>query len=173
MASAYVRDHFQPLGVTMNVRIFRGLAATALLLVSLPTLAQNVRYEWQGAAYVAAEDQLIADHVVDNVIGASPGADAQVVFFRTKDRMPGELGLNSDDGSLARLPSGAYYAIAVAPGSHTYSVDGQTLSVQAAPGKRNYVRIGDSRANPELTASNALTFLRLVTGKREPLYASN
>jgi hypothetical protein len=157
----------------MSAWISRGLAAAALMLVSLPALAQNVRYEWQGTAYVSAENQLIAEQVVDGVIGASPGAGAQVVFFRTNDRMPGEMGLNADDGTLAQLPSGAYYAIAVAPGSHTYSVDGQTLSIQAASGKRSYVRIGDYRANPDLTASNALTFLRLVTGKREPLYASN
>lgn len=157
----------------MNVWTFRGLAATLMLVSSLPAFAQNVRYEWQGTAYVAAEDQLIAEQVVDSVIGASPGAGSQVVFFRTNDRMPGEMGLNADDGALAQLPSGAYYAIAVAPGNHTYSVEGQTLSLQVAPGERSYVRIGDYRANPELATSNALTFLRLVTGKREPLYASN
>ena len=53
-----------------------------------------------------------------------------------------------------------------------------TVSVLALPGcrppgGRSYVRIGDYRANPQLRASNALTFLRLVSGKREPLYASN
>lgn len=157
----------------MNAWIVRMSAVASLMLLSFPALTQNIRYEWQGPAYLAAENQLIAEHVVDSVIGASTGSGSQVVFFRSNDRMPGELGLNADDGTLAQLPSGAYYAIAVAPGSHTYSVDGQTLSLQVAPGERSYVRIGDYRANPELAASNALTFLRLVTGKREPLYASN
>ena len=157
----------------MNACISRVLAATALALAPLLACAQNVRYEWQGAAYVSAEDQLIAERVVSGVIGASPGMGAQVVFFRTNDRQPGELALGGSEGTLAQLPSGAYYAIAVAPGSHTYNVAGQALSLQVEPGERSYIRIGDYRANPQLRASNALTFLRLVTGKREPLYASN
>lgn len=163
----------KPLEVSMNACIPRGLAATALALAPLLACAQNVRYEWQGAAYVNAENQLIAERVVNGVIGASPGTSSQVVFFRTDDQQPGELVLGGSDGTLAQLPSGAYYAIAVAPGHHTYSVGGQALSLQVAPGKRSYVRIGVDRANPRLRASNALTFLRLVTGKREPLYASN
>ena len=163
----------KPLEVGMNTRIPRALAAATLALAPLLACAQNVRYEWQGAAYTNAEDELIAERVVSGVIGASPGSGAQVVFFRTKDRQPGELALDGSDGTLAQLPSGAYYAIAVAPGNHTYKVAGQALSLQVEPGERSYVRIGDYRANPQLRASNALTFLRLVTGKREPLYASN
>ncbi len=157
----------------MDTCIPRALAAMALALAPPLACAQNVRYEWQGAAFVNAEDEQIAERVVSGVIGASPGSDAQVVFFRTDDRQPGELALGGSDGMLARLPSGAYYAISVAPGDHTYNVAGQALSLQVPPGGRSYVRIGDYRANPQLRASNALTFLRLVTGKREPLYASN
>jgi hypothetical protein len=157
----------------MNARTFRAVAATALALAPVFACAQNVRYEWQGKAYVDAENQLIAERVVNGVIGASPGTGSQVVFFRTDDRLPGELVLGGSDGTLAQLPSGAYYAIAVAPGNHVYSVDGQALSVQVAPGQRSYVRIGDHGSSPRVRASNALTFLRLVTGKREPLYASN
>jgi hypothetical protein len=159
--------------VSMNACIFRGLAATALALVPAFACAQNVRYEWQGKAYVDAENELIAERVVNGVIGASPGTGSQVVFFRTDDQLPGEVVLGGSDGALAQLPSGAYYAIAVAPGDHTYSVDGQALSVRVAPGQRGYVRIGDAPANHRPRVSNALTFLRLVSGKREPLYASN
>lgn len=157
----------------MNACTLRGLAATALALAPVLACAQNVRYEWQGKAYIDAENQLIAERVVNGVIGVSPGTGSQVVFFRTDDQLPGQVVLGGSDGALAQLPSGAYYAIAVAPGNHTYSVDGQALSVQVAPGQRSYVRIGDYPANQRLRASNALTFLRLVTGKREPLYASN
>lgn len=157
----------------MNVHTFRGLATATLLLVVSPTIAQNFRFIWQGPAYYAAENQLIAERIVDEVIGIRPGSDAHVIFFRGKDRVPVDLPLNGKDGSLAELPSGSYFAIAVAPGTHAYSVDGQTLLVQAAPGERRYIRIGDYNANAQITASNAQTFLRMVTGERGPLYASN
>src|SRR5688500_16099628 len=103
--------------VTMNVQTFRGLATAALLLVALPALAQNFRFVWQGTAYYAAENRVIAERVVDEVIGTGTGSDAQVIFFRGKDGVPGDLSLSSQDGSLAELPSGSYFAIAVAPGS--------------------------------------------------------
>src|SRR5688500_7881342 len=117
--------------VAMNVHAFRGLATATLLLVAVPAIAQNFRFIWQGPAYYAAENQLIAERVVDEVIGIRPGSDAHVIFFRGRDRVPVDLPLNGKDGSLAELPSGSYYAIAVAPGTHAYSVDGQTLLVQA------------------------------------------
>lgn len=154
----------------MNVKIPRSLAALALLLVSLPALAQHIRYEWQGNAYVVAEDQLIAERVVDRVIGASPGADAQLVFFRPVDRAPGDSSLHKGGVAVAELPGGSYYATSVEAGVHTYAVDGQTLSVEVAPGQRRYVKIGNEPTGPRLSSTNALTFLRLVTGKRQPLY---
>ena len=157
----------------MNVRILQGLASLALLVVSLPASAQNVRYEWQGAAYVNAENQMIAERVVDGVLGADIGAGSQVVFFRPRDRVPGDSTLHEGDVALAELPGGAYYAIALAPGSHTFTVDGNPLSVQVAPGERQYIKVDRRQASPRLSPTNALTFLRLATGKREPLYAAN
>ena len=157
----------------MNVRLSRAVAVLALALVPLSAGAQNVRYESEGTAYVLAQDQLIAERVVSRVLGASPGPSSQIVFFRGNDEVPVQMGLSGAEGTLAMLPSGAFYAIAVAPGSHIYRVDGEELSLQLAPGERSYIRIGDDHANPQLRTSNALTFLRLVTGKREPLYASN
>lgn len=157
----------------MNVQTFRRLAMAALLLGALPAFAQDFRFVWQGTAYYAAENRFIAERIVDEVIGTSPGSGAQVIFFRGKDRVPGDLSLTGKDGSLAELPSGSYFATAVAPGSHAYSVDGETLLVQVAPGERRFVRIGDYNANAQIAPSNAQTFLRLVTGERAPLYASN
>lgn len=157
----------------MNMRILRDLASMALLLVFLPAVAQNVRYESQGTAYVNAEDQRIAERVVDGVLGAGTGTDSQVVFFRPRDRVPGDSTLHQGDVALAALPGGAYYAIALAPGSHTFAVEGKTLSLQVGPGERQYVKIDRNSANAQLSPTNALTFLRLMTGKRDPLYAAN
>lgn len=154
----------------MNVWTLRSLVAAGLMLVSLPVVAQSVRYEWQGAAYIVAEDQLITERVVDRVLGTATGSDAQVVFFRPTDQAPGELKLSSEDSPLARLPSGAYSAVAVAPGSHRFAVDGDSLSLEVAAGERKYVKVSGGRANPQLSQTNALTFLRMATGKRKPLY---
>lgn len=152
----------------MNFRIMRCLVAVALVLLSLPAVAQNVRYEWQGIAYIDAENQMIAERAVDNVIGARPGSNGQIVFFRPAGSDGGEYTLRSgNDSSLALLPSSAYYAIAVEPGIHTYTVGGHSLSVQVALGERYYVKIDNDR---QLTPTNARTFLRLVIGKHEALY---
>ncbi len=152
----------------MNVKKLRGLVALALLLLSLAAVAQNVRYEWQGVAYIDAENQMIAERAVDNVIGAHPGSNGQIVFFRPAGTVGGEYTLSSgNDASLAQLPSSAYYAIAVEPGTHTYTVDGHSLSVQVAPGERHYVKIDNDR---QLSSTNARTFLRLITGKHKALY---
>lgn len=151
----------------MNIRILLGPASLALLLVSLPAVAQNVRYESQGAAYVNAENQRIAERVVDRVLGAGTGAGSQVVFFRPRDRIPGDASLHEGDVALAELPGGAYYATAVAPGTHTFAVDGNPLSVQVAPGERQYIKVDRRQASPRLSPTNALTFLRLATGDRQ------
>ena len=156
----------------MNVQTFRKPALAALLLVALPAFAQDFRFIWQGTAYYAAENRIIAERVVDEVVGTSPGSEAQVIFFRGRDEVPGDLSLNGRDGALWNLPSGSYVALAVAPGSHAYDVDGQALQLQVAPGERRYVRVGDDNANARIRDSNAQTFLRMVTGDRDALYAS-
>ncbi len=151
-----------------DIRILQGLVALALVLASLPAVAQNVRYEWQGIAYIDAENQMIAERAVDKVIGARPGNNGQIIFFRPAGSVDGEFTLSSgDDASLAQLPSRAYYAIAVEPGTHTYTVDGHSLSVEVAPGERHYVKIDNDR---QLSPTNTRTFLRLVTGKHKALY---
>lgn len=157
----------------MKVHGLRLLAAALLLASALPAAGQNVRYEQQGTAYVTAEDQWIADRLVDQVIGVPQDTGAQVVFYRTRDQVPGAISLDSDAGTVPSLESGACVAFSLGPGRHVFLIDGQNVAIEVAPGDRRYVRITNTLAGPKVSASNALTFLRLVTGKREPLYASN
>ncbi|MCO5054896.1 hypothetical protein [Thermomonas sp.] len=157
----------------MKIRILRVFAAVLLLSFALPSVAQNVRYEQQGTAYVTAEDQWIADRLVDQAIGAPQGADAQVVFYRTHDQVPGPVRVDGGAGPLALLESGTCVALRLVPGSHAFVIDGRTVTVRVEPGERDYVRITSAPTGPKVAISNALTFLRLVTGKRDPLYASN
>ncbi len=155
-------------GRALDTRTLQGLIALALLLLSLPVVAQNVRYERQGVAFIDAENRMIAERAVDHVIGTRPGRNSQIVFFRPAGSTGAEYALsNGDDATLAQLPSSAFYAIAVKPGTHIYAVDGHSLSVQVAPGERRYVKIDNDR---QLTPTNARTFLRLVTGKHAALY---
>lgn len=154
----------------MNITSQRGLLFCALLLASLPAFGQSARFVWQGAAYAYAENLQITEQKVDQVIGTPVGEGAQVVFFRTADATPGYASLNEDGTHLAQLPAGAYYATAASPGTHTYVVDGNTLQLRLSPGERRYVRIDNRRANSQPLPSNALTFLRVTTGKRLSLY---
>jgi hypothetical protein len=155
----------------MNIRIHRVFLLCALMLASLPAFAQSARYIWQGAAYGYADDLVITEGVIDQVIGTPVGQEgAQVVFFRPADSIPGTVSLNEGDTLLAQLPSGSYYAIAVTPGDHTYALDGHSLQLQIASGERRYVRISNRSTEPRLLPSHALTFLRTTLGKRPPLY---
>lgn len=153
----------------MNIRI-GGFLFSALMLVSLPALAQSARFIWQGAAYGYADDLVITEQVIDQVIGAPVEEGAQVVFFRPVDSVPGTVSLNEGDALLAELPAGSYYAIAVTPGAHTYALGGSPLQLQIASGERRFVRISNRNADPHLLPSHALTFLRTTLGKRPPLY---
>jgi hypothetical protein len=154
----------------MNIKILRRFLPCTLMLVSLPVFAQSVRFITQGTAYAFAEDQLLAERVIDHVIGAPVGEGAQVVFFRPADTHLGKTNLSEGDRFLAQLPGGSYYATVVTPGIHTYAVDGSPLQLQIAPGERRYVRISNRAANSQLLPSRALTFLRVSLGQRPPLY---
>ena len=76
----------------MNACIFRGLAATALALVPAFACAQNVRYEWQGKAYVDAENQMIAERVVNGVIGTA-AAFITLTLSASTPPNPGKIAL--------------------------------------------------------------------------------
>jgi hypothetical protein len=153
----------------MNIRILRMLAPCALALLSLPVCAQSVRIITQGPAFAFDEDQMIAEQVIDRVVGAPVGAGAQIIFFRPADTHSANASLSEGDTVLAQLPSGAYYAIAVKPGVHTYAVNGNALQLDLAPGTRRFVRVSSPDTSPQLVPSQALTFLRRSLGMRPPL----
>jgi hypothetical protein len=153
----------------MKTVIFRVILPCALIGLSLPAPAQNVRFITQGSAYAFAEDQLMTERVIDHVVGAPVGEGTQIIFFRPVDTRPGKANLSEGNTSLAELPSGAYYATTVTPGVHTYFVDGSALQLQCDPGKRRYVRVSHRDSNPKLQSSEPLTFLRTMLGKRPPL----
>lgn len=153
----------------MNMGILRGLLPCALALASFPALAQSVRLVTQGPAFAYAEDISIADQIVDQIVGASVVGDgAQIVFYRPSGKGSANVSLSGDGAAMAELPAGAFYAVAVTPGVHTYTVDGRPLRVEVAPGARRFVRISDG-AQPQLVPSQALTFLRLSMNMRPPL----
>lgn len=154
----------------MNTRILRVVLPCALALAVVPAYAQSLRIITQGPAFAFAEDQMIAEQVVDRVVGATVGEGAQIVFFRPADMRPVDATLTEGDTLLAQLPSGAFYAIAATPGVHTYAVNGNSLQIELKPGTRHFVRIGGSQqASTQLVPSQALTFLRLSMGMRPPL----
>ena len=153
----------------MDTKLLRGLAACALAFASFPTLAQTVRFIGEGPAFAYYEDQMITERIVDQVIGARVGDGAQVVFFRAVGAGANHVRLAEGDRFLADLPAGAYYAIAVAPGAHEYTVDGRALRLDVPAGTRRFVRIGTPREQHSVAPSHALTFLRLSTNLRPPL----
>lgn len=153
----------------MDTKILRGLLGCAMALAAFPALAQTVRFIGEGPAFAYYEDQMITERIVDQVIGAPVGEGAQVVFFRAVGAGSGQVRLAEGDRFLAELPAGAYYAIAVAPGPHTYSVDGRPLPLDVRAGTRSFVRIGIPGQEQHAVPSHALTFLRLSTNLRPPL----
>lgn len=153
----------------MNTRILRTLLPCALALASFPGLAQSVRIISQGPAFAYAEDRVIADQIIDQLVGAPVGDGAQIVFFRPADKSSANASLSEGGASMAELPSGAYYAVAVTPGVHTYTLNGSPLQVDVAPGTRRFVRVSSLGAQPQLVPSQALTFLRLSMNLRPPL----
>jgi hypothetical protein len=145
----------------MNVRIQRVLLASAAFLAASPVFAQSARIVSQGAAYAYAEEREATEAAISKFLGAPARDGAQVVFFRQAEGGRGEAALAEGGKVLAQLPRQGYSAIVVAPGTHTFSVDGRTLTVDLAAGERQYVRIaGDGKAGTQLVASHALAFLR-------------
>ena len=141
----------------------RWLAAcvACLLGAASPLYAQSARIVSQGAAYAYAEDREATEAAIDKFLGTPQRDRAQVVFFRPAGGGRGEAALDEGGRVLARLPRQGYSAVVVAPGTHTFAVDGRTLAVDVAPGERQYVRIAeDGKAGTQLVASHAQAFLR-------------
>jgi hypothetical protein len=145
----------------MNMWIRRVLLPAAFLLATSPAFAQSARIVSQGAAYAYAEDRAATEAAADKLVAPPTRNGAQVVFFRQTGGARGDAVLSEDGKVLARLPRQGYATIVVAPGMHTFVVDGSALPVDLAAGERQYVRIAEGqRASTQLVASHALAFLR-------------
>ena len=153
----------------MKTRLTCGLLLASLLLASLPAFGQSVRLIVGGTAYGHADELLIRETVIDQVVGAPAEARAQVVFFRPADAGGNSATLSEGDAVLAELPASSYSVVELAPGDHAFEVDGSTLHLRVAAGERHFVRIADASTKQRLVPSHALTFLRTSLGMRPPL----
>jgi hypothetical protein len=149
----------------MNNGIRRASLAGALLLAASPAFAQSARIVTQGAAYAYAEERAAVERTIDRALGMPPASGAQVVFFRPASAR-GQASISEGGATLASLAGDSYAAIRVAPGTHTFVVDGSPLRVRVDAGTRRFVRIVDRAAGPQLAASHAPTFLRTSLAKR-------
>ena len=142
------------------------LTTAVLLLAATPAFAQSARIVSQGAAYAYAEHREGTELAIDKVVGTPERGSAQVVFFRPGNPEGEDAALSENGRPLAMIAGESYAAVAVAPGTHTFAVDGRPLQVRLAPGERRYVRIADGRAGTQLALSQAPTFLRTSLGTR-------
>lgn len=151
----------------MDTRIQRVFLPGALLLVAaMPAFAQSARIVSQGAAYAYAEERAATERTIDRALGMPARSGAQVVFFRPAASGHGQASVSEDGRTLASLAGDGYAAIRVAPGAHTFVVDGRPLQLQVNAGERRYVRIVDRPAGPRLAPSHAPTFLRASLARR-------
>ena len=158
----------------MNAILFRSATLLALLLVCLPAIAQRTRFESRGEAYVAAEERDMVDAaLVRHVFGAPPSGKGQIVFFRSARSASDDPEVRKNGNEVAKLPSGSYFIVAVAPGMHAFTVDaeaGEVLTVEVKPGRTHYVKVGNRSAEgerPYLSRADAITFLDVATGKHK------
>jgi hypothetical protein len=142
------------------------LTTGTLLLVAAPAFAQSARIVSQGAAYAYAEERAATERTIDLALGALPREGAQVVFFRPAGAVAGHADVREDGRTVARLAGDSYVAIGVAPGMHTFAVDGRPLQLQVDAGERRYVRLADGQAGTQLASSQAPRFLRASLAKR-------
>ena len=136
------------------------------LFTAAPVFAQSARIVSQGAAYAYAEHREGTELAIDKVVGAPERGSAQVVFFRPANAAGGDAALSEGGRPLAMIAGESYAAVAVAPGTHTFAVDGNALQVRLAAGERRYVRIVDGPVGIQLAPSHAPTFLRTSLGTR-------
>ena len=160
----------------MNAILFRSATLLALLLFCLPAIAQRTRFESQGEAYAAAEDNaMIEAALVRHVFGAPPSGQGQIVFFRSVRSVSTALEVHKNGTELAKLPSGSYFIVAVPPGAYAFTADaeaGEVLTVQVKAGGTHFVKASNRRADgerPHLSRADALTFLDAATGRHQSI----
>ncbi len=106
-------------------------------------------------------------------IGAAPAGKAQVVFYRPGSIMGMALGctVHEGDRELARLGSGKYYVVTMAPGKHALFTRGQaadTLNLEVEADETYFVKckIGNGTISgaPQLEPSDRDTFAKKAKG---------
>ena len=145
-----------------------------LVLVSLPTFAQDVRYESRGEAYIAGLEREDVEAAIARQVATAASADkAQVVFFRPARLVDVdvELEVRESGAELARLPVGSYFVVAVPPGTYTYTADtnGSPLTLTLKPGRTYFAKAAtprNERDRPRLLRSNATAFIDAANGRR-------
>lgn len=158
----------------MNALQSRHALLSLLLLMPLPALAQDVRYESRGEAYIAGLEREDVEAAISRQVAAAVSADkAQVVFFRpaTLSGTGAELEVRESGAELARLPGGSYFVVAVPPGTYTYTADadGSPLTMTLKPGRTYFAKAATPRNDrdpPRLLRSNASAFIDAANGRR-------
>lgn len=140
-----------------------------LVLLSLPAMAQRVRYDHNGQADVVATNLLIVEAaVVRDLTGMPPERMGQVVFFRASRMGGGDLVVHDNGTRLHNLARGNWF-VALAPiGVHHYTVDGRALALDVQPGQAYYVRASADGGAARLSRSNAMVFLNAAGSRPLP-----
>lgn len=101
------------------------------------------------------------------VVGQPEPGMAQVVFFRASKFAGAAIKVSVFEGDkpLGVLKSGRYFVVSVAPGTHTYSVDGKgkdPLNLEVEAGETYYVNgsisMGFMKGNANLSPSDAAAY---------------
>ena len=158
----------------MNAIRFRHATVSLLLSMCLPAIAQDVRYESRGEAYIAGLEREDVEAAISRQVAAAAPADkAQVVFFRPTRLIDAdvEFGVRESGIELARLPRGSYFVVAVPPGTYTYTTDadGSPLTLTVKPGKTYFAKAAtprNERDHPRLLRSTATAFIDAANGRR-------
>ena len=152
----------------------RHATLSLLLVMCLPAVAQDVRYESRGEAYIAGLEREDVEAAISRQVAAAAPADkAQVVFFRPAKLLDAdvEFEVRESGVELARLPGGSYFVVAVPPGTYTYTTDadGSPLTLTLKPGRTYFAKAEpprNDRDRPRLLRSNAMAFIDAANGRR-------
>lgn len=141
---------------------FRSALPCALLAIALSASAQQMKVESQGEAEVATQKEALVAMSMARAIGQPASGKAQVVFFRSATSPGAALGVQADGEVVGELPSGMYFTVPAAAGTHAYAAAGaRPLSMAVTADKTYYVQVIRDRAGrAQLLRSNASRFER-------------
>ncbi len=135
--------------------------STIAFLCAVTGLAMTSRVEAQDIA------------TKSGTIGAAEAGKGQVVFYRPGSIAGMALGctIREDGAEQARLGSGKYYALSVAPGKHVYTTQSEAkdvLTLDVEPGETYFVKCkigaGIMAGRPNLSPADATEFAAKAKG---------